>query len=112
MIFVVFIFFKSAHNGTLIDETREIIDMSVSIVSGNSPGKPDDVGHSQIISEVCLHIGFGEARITIGIQHTLFSCQQRSPAVHVNGSSFHHEPWPTERQTQTFTDEVWNSAVL
>src|SRR5713101_2272544 len=60
---VVRIVFHYSDDGGRVHEAREIVDVAMRIVAGDSVLQPEDVGHSEIVAEELRVIFFGEYRI-------------------------------------------------
>ena len=50
------------------DEAREVVDVPVGVVAGDSVAEPQHVGHAEIGAQVILDVGAAERRIAIRVE--------------------------------------------
>lgn len=76
------------YDGCGIHESREVIHMTIRIITNNAIAQPEDVGDAQIVSEICLNLRLDQMRIAILVEETLLSCEERSFSIDVNRTPF------------------------
>ena len=87
---VVRIVFHDGDNGGGIYKSGEVIDVAVSVVSGDAVFEPEDIGDPEIFAEDVCVIFFGETGVSLlrFAEETFFSGEESAAAVDVDAATF------------------------
>src|SRR5271165_4791709 len=90
VIFTSLILVDHRDHGVWSDKARDVVDVAVSIVAGDSAIEPDDGLHSQIIGKHLLIGGAIHGRIALlnAGEQAFFSGKERAATVDVDRSAF------------------------
>ena len=98
------IFFHHSHDGICIHKARDVVDMSIRIVSQDAIPYPENVLHPVVVTEVFFNLGLVELRIAIGIEKTGLGGELGALAIEFHRTSFHHDPGSKVGNTQGLGD--------
>ncbi len=62
------IVFEDGDDGVGRDEAREVVDVAVGVVAGDSVAEPQHVGHAEIGAQVILDVGAAQRGISIRVE--------------------------------------------
>ena len=82
------------HDGALVDEARQIVDVPVGVVAGDAVAEPQHLAHAQVLAEHALQLlarDAGVARLDRA-QQALLGGQQRPAAVDVDAAPLEDDP--------------------
>src|SRR5262245_32058064 len=85
---IVRILFQYTHHRAWIDKARDIIDMTICIIAGNTLPQPDNMTYAQVVVQVTLEIAALQVRIAIGMEETLLGGQTTPLSIYVDRAPF------------------------
>ena len=78
--------------------------MAIGVVAFDPSAEPENLPHPQIIAQSLFNLIALQIRITIFVEETRFTREQRARAVHFNRAAFQNHPRVKNRNIQDFAD--------
>ena len=88
---VVFILLDGCDHRARTDETGDVIDMAIRVVTLDTVSQPKDGGHTQILAKFFFNRGAVFRGIPVGIQKATFRSDNRSLAIPIDRAAFEDE---------------------
>ena len=112
MVCIAGIFFDDGDDGCGIGEAGEIVNVSMSIVSGDAAFQPENIRYAKIIAEELFVIAFFEAGIAFlnPALQAFFGGEERAAAVDVDGAALENDAAAIVRRQKDFAAESFVGA--
>ena len=110
---IVFVLLHSGDNGGWADETRDVIDVTIRVVTLDAVAEPEDFFSAEFVPELFLNRSAVERGVAVWIEQATLGGQESAMAVGIDGSALEDEMLEVEqRQTQGFCNGRRHGVVL